>query len=117
MVSRTTSASAGRPSSICGPVVIWSTGYFGCRTRDGDFDADVFACKAARDAVRCVSPKLSQGAKSGIGGVPPGRLGARDKVATGADVVKRFIQGAGYADAARAIMFAGPHPGAPLSPT
>ncbi|MEU1116804.1 MULTISPECIES: FMN-binding glutamate synthase family protein [unclassified Streptomyces] len=54
--------------------LVWEigTGYFGCRTRDGDFDAEKFAEKAAHPAVRCVSLKLSQGAKPGIGGVLPG---------------------------------------------
>ncbi|MFK4067121.1 FMN-binding glutamate synthase family protein [Streptomyces sp. NPDC029674] len=54
--------------------LIWEigTGYFGCRTRDGGFDAGQFAEKAAHPAVRAVSLKLSQGAKPGIGGVLPG---------------------------------------------
>ncbi|MET8809201.1 FMN-binding glutamate synthase family protein [Streptomyces sp. NPDC004546] len=54
--------------------LVWEigTGYFGCRTRDGDFDAAEFADKAAHDHVKCVSLKLSQGAKPGIGGVLPG---------------------------------------------
>ncbi|WP_245787225.1 FMN-binding glutamate synthase family protein [Amycolatopsis saalfeldensis] len=54
--------------------LIWEvgTGYFGCRTADGDFDPGAFADKAAQDAVKCVSLKLSQGAKPGIGGVLPG---------------------------------------------
>jgi glutamate synthase domain-containing protein 2 len=54
--------------------LVWEigTGYFGCRTKDGGFDADEFADKAAHDNVRCVSLKLSQGAKPGIGGVLPG---------------------------------------------
>ncbi|MFH8484575.1 FMN-binding glutamate synthase family protein [Streptomyces longisporoflavus] len=54
--------------------LIWEigTGYFGCRTGDGDFDPRQFAEKAAHPAVRCVSLKLSQGAKPGIGGVLPG---------------------------------------------
>jgi glutamate synthase domain-containing protein 2 len=54
--------------------LIWEigTGYFGCRTGDGEFDADEFADKAAHDNVRCVSLKLSQGAKAGIGDVLPG---------------------------------------------
>ncbi|MDI5966239.1 FMN-binding glutamate synthase family protein [Streptantibioticus silvisoli] len=54
--------------------LVWEigTGYFGCRTRDGDFDPDTFAEKAAHDNVKCVSLKLSQGAKPGIGGVLPG---------------------------------------------
>ncbi|GGW20703.1 FMN-binding glutamate synthase family protein [Streptomyces capoamus] len=54
--------------------LIWEigTGYFGCRTRDGDFDPAEFADKAAHEHVKCVSLKLSQGAKPGIGGVLPG---------------------------------------------
>jgi glutamate synthase domain-containing protein 2 len=57
-----------------GADVIWELGtaYFGARTKDGDFDAKQFAEKAANDAVKCVSLKLSQGAKPGIGGVLPG---------------------------------------------
>ena len=54
--------------------LVWEigTGYFGCRTEDGDFDPDQFARKAAHEQVKCVSLKLSQGAKPGIGGVLPG---------------------------------------------
>jgi glutamate synthase domain-containing protein 2 len=54
--------------------VVWEigTGYFGCRTKDGGFDEREFADKAAQDSVRCVSLKLSQGAKPGVGGVLPG---------------------------------------------
>ncbi|GAA1249514.1 FMN-binding glutamate synthase family protein [Kitasatospora nipponensis] len=54
--------------------LVWElgTGYFGCRTADGGFDQHLFAHKAAHPQVRCVSLKLSQGAKPGIGGVLPG---------------------------------------------
>ncbi|MFF7751081.1 FMN-binding glutamate synthase family protein [Streptomyces sp. NPDC007971] len=54
--------------------LIWEigTGYFGCRTKDGDFSDREFADKAAHPQVKCVSLKLSQGAKPGIGGVLPG---------------------------------------------
>jgi len=54
--------------------VVWElgTGYFGARTKDGGFDAEQFREKAAHDAVKMVSLKLSQGAKPGIGGVLPG---------------------------------------------
>ncbi|GAA3439520.1 hypothetical protein GCM10018954_091410 [Kutzneria kofuensis] len=54
--------------------VVWEigTGYFGCRTKNGGFDEKEFADKAAHDSVRCVSLKLSQGAKPGVGGVLPG---------------------------------------------
>jgi glutamate synthase domain-containing protein 2 len=54
--------------------LVWEvgTGYFGARTKDGDFDPRLFAEKAALDEVKMVSLKLSQGAKPGIGGVLPG---------------------------------------------
>jgi glutamate synthase domain-containing protein 2 len=54
--------------------LVWEigTGYFGARTRDGDFDERQFAEKAAADQVKMVSLKLSQGAKPGLGGVLPG---------------------------------------------
>ncbi|EGD56610.1 FMN-binding glutamate synthase family protein [Gordonia neofelifaecis] len=54
--------------------LIWEigTGYFGCRTPDGHFDADAFREKAATPAIKCISIKLSQGAKPGLGGVMPG---------------------------------------------
>jgi glutamate synthase domain-containing protein 2 len=54
--------------------LIWEigTGYFGCRTDDGDFDPEKFRERAATDNVKCVLLKISQGAKPGIGGVLPG---------------------------------------------
>ncbi|MGW0966500.1 FMN-binding glutamate synthase family protein [Streptomyces sp. NPDC002516] len=54
--------------------LVWEigTGYFGCRTDDGGFDERQFADKAAHSQVKCVSLKISQGAKPGIGGVLPG---------------------------------------------
>lgn len=54
--------------------LIWEigSGYFGCRDRDGNFDADAFAEKARLPAVKAISVKLSQGAKPGLGGVLPG---------------------------------------------
>ncbi len=53
--------------------LIWEigSGYFGARTKDGGFDPDAFGDKAAHEQVKCVSLKLSQGAKPGIGGVLP----------------------------------------------
>lgn len=53
--------------------LVWEigTGYFGCRTGDGDFDEQEFRDKSAHDSVKCVSLKLSQGAKPGVGGVLP----------------------------------------------
>ncbi|MFC5338742.1 glutamate synthase-related protein [Leucobacter denitrificans] len=54
--------------------LIWEigTGYFGTRTAYGDFDPDQFAGKASDPQIKCVSLKLSQGAKPGLGGVLPG---------------------------------------------
>lgn len=53
--------------------LIWEigSGYFGVRTRDGDFDAAQFRDKAAHPHVKCTELKLSQGAKPGLGGVLP----------------------------------------------
>ena len=45
----------------------------GCSPNDVDFDPAMFADKAAHPNVKCVSLKLSQGAKPGIGGVLPAR--------------------------------------------
>jgi len=47
------------------------TGYFGCRDKDGNFDADKFSEKANLPAVKMIEIKLSQGAKPGHGGVLP----------------------------------------------
>ncbi len=54
--------------------LIWQigTGYFGCRTKDGDFDPDRFADQAALEQVRMIEVKISQGAKPGHGGILPG---------------------------------------------
>ncbi|GHE25505.1 FMN-binding glutamate synthase family protein [Streptomyces hydrogenans] len=54
--------------------LIWEigTGYFGCRTAEGDFDPEAFEAKALHPNVKCVLLKLSQGAKPGMGGVLPG---------------------------------------------
>jgi glutamate synthase domain-containing protein 2 len=53
--------------------IIWqvATGYFGCRTPDGDFDPDKFAAQAREAQVKMIEVKLSQGAKPGHGGVLP----------------------------------------------
>ena len=54
--------------------LIWQvgTGYFGCRTPDGDFDPDLFAENAAHEQVKMIELKVSQGAKPGHGGILPG---------------------------------------------
>ncbi|WP_373089620.1 FMN-binding glutamate synthase family protein, partial [Sneathiella sp.] len=53
--------------------IIWQigTGYFGCRTAEGNFDAEKFKVNANRDVVKMIEIKLSQGAKPAHGGVLP----------------------------------------------
>ena len=53
--------------------LIWEigSGYFGCRTEDGNFDLEKFTQKSRDPQVKCVELKLSQGAKPGLGGVMP----------------------------------------------
>jgi glutamate synthase domain-containing protein 2 len=54
--------------------LIWQvgTGYFGCRTPDGDFDPALFTENAAHEQVKMIELKVSQGAKPGHGGILPG---------------------------------------------
>ena len=47
------------------------SGYFGCRNEVGDFDPGKFAEQAAKDQVKLIELKLSQGAKPGHGGMLP----------------------------------------------
>lgn len=49
----------------------FGTGYFGCRTADGQFSPEAFAERAASDQVKMIELKLSQGAKPGHGGILP----------------------------------------------
>lgn len=53
--------------------LVWEigTGYFGCRTKEGNFDADKFKEKANWEQVKMIEIKISQGAKPGHGGVLP----------------------------------------------
>lgn len=53
--------------------IIWQigTGYFGCRSDQGTFDAEMFAEQAQLDQVKMIEIKLSQGAKPGHGGILP----------------------------------------------
>ena len=61
------------PYHLEGGDLIWQvgTGYFGCRTPDGAFDPEMFKDQAARETVRMIELKLSQGAKPGHGGILP----------------------------------------------
>ncbi|MGH8862659.1 MAG: glutamate synthase-related protein, partial [Jatrophihabitantaceae bacterium] len=72
-----------------GGYLIWEigSGYFGARTKDGDFDPDMFREKAAHEQIKCVSLKLSQGAKPGIGGVLPAAK-VTDEIAKARNVPK-----------------------------
>ncbi len=58
---------------IEGGDIIWQigTGYFGCRTKDGNFDANQFKNKSKNKAVKMIEIKLSQGAKPSHGGILP----------------------------------------------
>lgn len=53
--------------------LIWQigTGYFGCRTENGEFSPERFQEKARLDNVKMIEIKLSQGAKPGHGGILP----------------------------------------------
>lgn len=53
--------------------LIWQigTGYFGCRTKQGDFCPDTFQKNATTENVKMIEIKLSQGAKPGHGGILP----------------------------------------------
>src|ERR1700743_628260 len=53
--------------------IIWEigSGYFGCRHRDGTFNPETFARVASADQIKMVELKISQGAKTGHGGVLP----------------------------------------------
>lgn len=74
--------------------LVWQigTGYFGCRTDDGHFDADLFRDQAQKPEVKMIELKLSQGAKPGHGGVLPGSKVSQEiadvrKVPAGEDCV------------------------------
>ncbi len=68
------------PYHRMGGDLVWElgTGYFGCRAKDGGFDAEKFKDTAAFEAVKMIEIKLSQGAKPGHGGVLPGAKVTRE---------------------------------------
>ncbi len=57
-----------------GADIIWQigTGYFGCRTWEGEFSPELYAQNASHPQVKMIELKLSQGAKPGHGGMLPG---------------------------------------------
>jgi glutamate synthase domain-containing protein 2 len=60
--------------------IIWQigTGYFGCRTPDGKFDAVKFKDCSQLPQVKMIELKLSQGAKPGGGGILPAAKVSRE---------------------------------------
>ena len=74
--------------------IVWQigTGYFGCRSDDGNFNPETFKENSAKDVVKMIEIKLSQGAKPGHGGILPAaklteEIAAIRHVPMGADVV------------------------------
>lgn len=63
------------PYHLQGGDLTWQigTGYFGCRTPEGNFSDEMFKENATRPEVKMIEVKLSQGAKPGHGGVLPGK--------------------------------------------
>ncbi|NIT13857.1 MAG: FMN-binding glutamate synthase family protein, partial [Candidatus Dadabacteria bacterium] len=61
------------PYHKMGGDLIWQigTGYFGCRTEDGNFCPVQFEEKSKMEQVKMIEIKLSQGAKPGHGGILP----------------------------------------------
>jgi glutamate synthase domain-containing protein 2 len=49
------------------------TGYFGCRTKDGEFSPEEFKKRTSAENVKMIELKLSQGAKPGHGGILPAK--------------------------------------------
>jgi len=54
------------------------TGYFGCRTSDGNFSPELYAERTAPDNVKMIELKLSQGAKPGHGGILPAKKATKE---------------------------------------
>lgn len=63
-----------------GADLIWQigTGYFGCRTIEGEFSEEKFQENATRPSVKMIEIKLSQGAKPGHGGILPARKNTQE---------------------------------------
>ena len=53
--------------------LIWQvgTGYFGCRTKNGNFSEELFGKVSVLENIKMIEIKLSQGAKPGHGGILP----------------------------------------------
>ncbi|NRA49122.1 MAG: FMN-binding glutamate synthase family protein, partial [Phaeodactylibacter sp.] len=56
-----------------GLIYQFGTGYFGCRTPEGNFSPEAFSEVVKSDQVKMIEVKLSQGAKPGHGGILPAK--------------------------------------------
>jgi glutamate synthase domain-containing protein 2 len=81
--------------------LIWEigSGYFGCRTPDGQFSEEEFVRNAVSPQVKMIEIKLSQGAKPGHGGVLPAakvsvEIASARGVAMGQDCVSPALHSA-----------------------
>tara|TARA_R110002096_G_scaffold290367_2_gene484676 strand:+ start:2564 stop:4069 length:1506 start_codon:yes stop_codon:yes gene_type:complete len=63
------------------------TGYFGCRTEDGNFDPEKFKEIAVHEVVKMIEIKISQGAKPGFGAILPAKKNT-EEIAKFRDVEK-----------------------------
>ena len=85
--------------SAHGGDLIWQigSGYFGCRTPDGAFDAALFTERARMPQVKMIELKLSQGAKPGHGGVlPAAKISPEIAAARGVPMGRDCISPAGH---------------------
>ncbi|HMM13164.1 MAG TPA: FMN-binding glutamate synthase family protein [Parvibaculum sp.] len=74
--------------------LIWEigSGYFGCRTRNGQFDPERFAREAQSPQVKMIEIKISQGAKPGHGGIlPKGKVSAEIALTRGVEEGKECV--------------------------
>jgi glutamate synthase domain-containing protein 2 len=81
--------------------LIWEigSGYFGCRTKEGKFDAEKFAINAQDPHVKMIEIKISQGAKPGSGGILPAakvsaEIAATRGISMGEDCISPAIHSA-----------------------
>jgi glutamate synthase domain-containing protein 2 len=86
--------------------LVWEigSGYFGCRDAAGCFDPECFRDHAAREQVKMVEIKLSQGAKPGHGGLLPGAKVSAEIAAT-----RDVPEGVDCLSPARHSAFSTPH--------
>lgn len=91
--------SISRYHKVHGGDLIWEigSGYFGCRTKDGDFCPDRFRENASQEQVKMIEIKLSQGAKPGHGGVlPAAKVTAEIAEARGVEMGRDCVSPAGH---------------------